>query len=317
MKPSEPYEMQIVEWSNQNPAHELCGVLIKNRGSFMALRITNTARDTKRTFTMDEKPFLDAINSGQVWGTWHVHPGPNDDDGPSLADMDRANAWDMPGCVLVRRMMHFRYYLPDGMPTPLYGRPYVPGIFDCYALVKDAIKKYFDLDHEDLDREQLDARGCLPNHDEFWGPNGWELLLQPKPGRLAMIDFGGRGQCNHLALIVSQTEMLHHLRGQLSRIEFLGSWQRWALGYIEHPKIAERIKKERWNRLPIDPGEFTEQGAAYNRPSSTPSRLVDASGMPTRVSTAEDAPRRLPVRHPLRDVTPRRPPTTLFNRRKE
>jgi proteasome lid subunit RPN8/RPN11 len=307
MRATEPYETQIIDWSNRKPTEELCGVLIKHRGTFTAMQITNVASDKETTFAMDEQPFLDAVNSGQVWGIWHVHPNPDDEDGPSIPDMDRANAWQMPGCVLVRRKMHFRYYLPDGMPTPLYGRPYVPGIFDCYAMVRDALKQYLDFELADLDREQLDMRGCLPDPDLLWTPSGWERLLQPKAGRVALIDFGGHGKCNHLGLIISRTEMLHQIRGQLSRVDFLGSWQRWSLGYLEHPQIAARMQKESWERLPVNPNEFSEQGVAFNRPIKASGSLVDASGKPTRVSITENPSKRLPVRHPLRDISPRRP----------
>ena len=306
--------MQIVEWSNRRPSEELCGVLMKHRGTFTAMQITNVAMNRERTFTMDEQPFLDAVNSGQIWGVWHVHPNPDDEDGPSIPDMDRANAWQMPGCILVRRNMLFRYYLPDGMPTPLYGRPYVPGIFDCYAMVKDALKKYLDFDLIDLDRERLDPRGCLPGYDQLWQEEGWERLLQPKAGRVALIDFGGHGKCNHLGLIVSRTELLHQLRGQLSRVDLLGSWQRWSLGYLEHPQIVAKMQKEGWQRVPVDVLEYSQQGAAYNAPAKASNSLVDASGKPTRVKIPEGMPKRVPVRHPLRDISPRRPP--MFQRPK-
>lgn len=306
MTPIEPYELQIVEWSNLKPEEELCGVLIKHRGSFLALQIMNVAANRQETFAMDEKPFLDTVNSGQAWGTWHVHPNPMDTDGPSPADMDRANAWQLPGCVYVRHKMHFRYYLPDGLPTPLYGRPYVPGIFDCYGLVRDALKKYADFELVELDRELLDERGCLPDHERLWGPMGWEMLLQPKPGRVAMIDFGGHGKCNHLALVISRTELLHHVRGQLVRLDFFGSWQRWTLGYLAHPWIEDLVAQKQWTRLPLDPNEFSPHIPGANGHAKAPDSLVDASGRPTRVNIPATASRRL-VRHPLRDIRPRRP----------
>jgi proteasome lid subunit RPN8/RPN11 len=317
MRASEAYEFQIIEWSNQKPYEEICGVLIRHRGTFSALQIPNVATNRGHAFAMAEKPFLAAINSGQVWGTWHVHPNPTDDDGPSLADMDRANAWDLPGCVLVRHNMQFRYYLPNDLPTPIQGRPYVPGIFDCYALMRDSLKKYLDFDHPDLDREMLDDRGSLPNHEQFWGPVGWEQLLQPKPGRLAMIDFGGHGKVNHLGLIVSRCEMLHHIRGQVSRLDFFGSWARWTHSYLAHPVLEQKVQENGWQqRLPIDPSEF-EMTARANTPVAAPGGLIDAAGAATRVKIpgdGEDVPRRLPVRHPLRDIAPKRPKIGEFKR---
>jgi proteasome lid subunit RPN8/RPN11 len=317
MRPSEPYEFQIIEWSNQKPDEELCGVLIKHKGSFHALQIDNVAADRRTTFAMEEQPFLKAINSGQAWGTWHVHPGPTAVDGPSAPDMDRANAWDLPGCILVRRTMQFRYYMPDGKPTPLYGRPYVPGIFDCYALVRDGLRKYLDFELVDLDREKLDGRGALPDHETMWAPLGWEIMLQPKAGRVAAIDFGGHGKVNHLGLLISKHEMLHHVRGQLSRVDFFGSWQRWTLGYLAHPVLEEKVKGNRWNRLPVNPQEYNDQTAGAKSPAEPPDSLVDASGKPTRVDIPGDPknpPRRLPVRHPLRDIAPRRPRIGDFTR---
>jgi proteasome lid subunit RPN8/RPN11 len=256
MLPTEPYELQIIHWSNECPAEELCGVLMRHRETFMPVQISNVAKDRRATFTMEEGPFLEAVNSGQIWGTWHVHPGQQDEDGPSLADMDRANAWNLPGCILVRRTMQFRYYLPNGYKVSIFRRPYVPGVFDCHALVKQALVEYVGFDAIDLDREKLDPDGCYPNLQEEWERQGWELLLQPKPGRVAMINFYGRSRCNHLGLVISSHEMLHQLRGHPSRVDYLGSWTKWALGYLSHPAIEAKVKAENWDRLPFNPQDY-------------------------------------------------------------
>lgn len=283
--PSQPYELQIIQWSNQNPTEELCGVLVRSFEGLMAYQIANVAKDRKSTFTMDEQPFLEAIRKGEVWGTWHVHPNPQDDDGPSLADQDRANAWNLPGCILVRRTMRFRYYVPNGFKTPIFQRPYVPGIFDCFALVKDALSEYVGFEHDDLDRDQLDHDGCLPDVMGYWKEHGWELLLQPKPGRLAMIQAIGHGRCNHLGLVISQHEMIHQLRGQPSRVDYLGSWHKWALGYLSHPKIEQKIKDMKWDRLPFNPADYQgprTPSKASSRPPQTfsPRPSIKTAGRP-------------------------------------
>lgn len=272
--PSLPYELQIVQWSNQSPNEELCGVLARSADGLQAYQIRNVAKDRSASFAMDEPAFLEAMRGGHVWGTWHVHPGPQDDDGPSLADMDRCNAWSLPGCILVRRRMRFRYYQPNGYKTPVYQRPYVPGIFDCFALVKDALSEYVGFELEDLDREQLDNDGCLPDVMGYWKSQGWELLLQPRPGRVAMIHSMTNGRCNHLGLIISAHELIHQLRGHLSRVEFLGHWSKWAIGYLSHPWIEQKVKAERWDRLPFNPADYEGPRTPTKAPSSPPQRVL-------------------------------------------
>jgi proteasome lid subunit RPN8/RPN11 len=267
--PTEGYELQIIRWSNERPTEELCGVLMRHYESFMAVQIANVANEPTRTFAMDEKPFLDAVNSGQVWGTWHVHPGPNDTDGPSLADMDRANAWGLPMAILIRRTMRFRYYMPNDYKVPIFHRPYVPGIFDCFALVRQALSEYVGFELDDLDRERLDEYGCLPDIKEYWEGQGWEMLYQPKPGRVALISYFGQSRCNHLGLIISDWEMIHQLRGHPSRVDHLAGWQHWAQGYLSHPAVEHKIKTMGWTRLPFNPLDYG--------PSNAPAK---ASGRP-------------------------------------
>lgn len=272
MRPTEPYEMQIIHWSNENPTEELCGVLLRHYETFMALQIANVANNRVVTFAMDDQPFLDAVNSGQCWGTWHVHPGPNDPDGPSDVDRDRATVWDLPGCILVRRTMQFRYYVPDGYKMSIFRRPYVPGIFDCFALVKDALAEYMDFELADLDRQLLEADGCLPDVKQYWESQGWELLLQPQPGRVAMINFNGNSRCNHLGLVISQHEILHQLRGHPSAVDYLGTWKKWALGYLAHPTIEQKVKVMAWPRLPFNPQDYE----GPKRPEKAPRAAQDA-----------------------------------------
>lgn len=271
--PSQPHEMQIIQWSNACPHEELCGVLLRQFEGFVPYQLANVASDRTTTFTMEEKPFLDAIKRGDVWGTWHVHPGSQDDDGPSIGDMDRANAWGLPGCILVRRTMRFKYYTPDGFKTSIFQRPYVPGIFDCYALVKDALAEYVGFEAEELDREQLDDDGCLPDVMACWESQGWEMLLQPRPGRVMMINATRAGRCSHLGLVISGYEMIHQLRGHPSKVDYLGSWQKWSLGYLAHPVIEAKVTANSWDRLPFNPADYEGPRKPAKAPSRPPQRF--------------------------------------------
>lgn len=296
MKPTEPYELQIVKWSNENPDEELCGVLLQHGGSFRALQLKNVATDRRNSFAMDEKPFLEAVKSGQVWGTWHVHPNQWDDDGPSLADLDRSNAWNMPGCVYVRRSVMFHYWTPDGYKAPIFGRPYVPDIFDCARLVSDALREYCQYDMPLFDRDFFHAHGHMGDHERWWAPYGVEMVLQPKPGRVALIDFRGGGRVNHMGLVVSNRELLHHLRGQVSELAYLGNWVRYTHSYLMHPDIEALVEAKGWReRLPIDP---------FTLPGTRVQRVLDRSKVTTADLNLKRPQRRLPLRHPLREFNP-------------
>jgi hypothetical protein len=111
--------------------------------------------------------------------------------------------------------------------------------------------------------------------------------------------------------------MLHHIRGQVSRLDFFGSWMRWTHSYLAHPVLEQKVQENGWQqRLPIDPSEF-EMTARANTPVAAPGGLIDASGAATRVKIpgdGENVPRRLPVRHPLRDIAPKRPKIGEFKR---
>jgi hypothetical protein len=104
---------------------------------------------------------------------------------------------------------------------------------------------------------------------------------------VALISYLGQTRCNHLGLIISDWEMIHQLRGSPSRVDYLGSWTRWAQGYLSHPKI-ERMGL---TRLPLNPLEY--QGP--RRPVKASSRPPEAFSMPGKVSIPGKAfdPRKL------------------------
>ena len=104
----------------------------------------------------------------------------------------------------------------------------------------------------------------------------------------------------------SETEKI--FRGEMSRLDFFGSWQRWTLAYLSHPEVERRVDSEHWQRLPVNPKDFSPPTPPANSPAMAPSSLLDASGRPTRVKIPAGPPERpisRSVRHPLRDL--RRP----------
>lgn len=123
---------------------------------------------------------------------------------------------------------------------PLVGRPFVHGVWDCYAIIKDTFK---------TGRQGLKEQGIssewpldpieLPNipRSDAWWVEGKSLYLdwlkpagfteirkeQAKPGDGFLMSIRSPVP-NHAGLLVADNKVLHHLPTRLSRAENAGIW---------------------------------------------------------------------------------------------
>jgi proteasome lid subunit RPN8/RPN11 len=226
----------------QSPTEEICGVLIPRQGKFEVMQLTNNAVNKTQTFSMEMAKYSDESPI-----CWHTHPGDGDMDGPSDPDKYSSAAMRVPICVYVRRTGKFHYWQPGDYHASILGRPWCPGIFDCFALIRDAIYEFWDVRLPDLDRTFLHASVGIPEIDKYFGPSGCELVHKSEVGRVAVMNHGGAKYPNHVALFIDKTSVLHQVRGQVSRIDFYSeSLRQSTLYFMRHPQVEENIAKTHW-----------------------------------------------------------------------
>lgn len=202
---------------------ESCGLVINGR-YFACL---NTAEDPYKDFTIDNGTYLDAVKLG-LDAVVHSHP-----DGkrcPSGSDMRSQIAMDVKWGILVvtkEIVSDIIWWGGDTPIPPLLERPFVHGITDCYALIRD----YYRL-------EQNIFLPDWPRDMEWWNKNQ-DLYMDnfAEQGFTAISvatdapQIGDACLCklfssvnNHAGVYVGDGLILHHLQNRISCHEPVYRW---------------------------------------------------------------------------------------------
>lgn len=118
------------------------------------------------------------------------------------------------------------------------------GTRDCFSLVKDFFKKNFNIDIPDFARphdwranENDLIRKCFP-HSGFDSITNWKPT-DLRPGDILAIMIG-EANPNHLAIVVDDAKILHHLMGRMSTLEPLRDfWLNQTSFVLRHPDVPD------------------------------------------------------------------------------
>jgi proteasome lid subunit RPN8/RPN11 len=220
---------------------ECCGVIVREAsGSLTYIACRNLARRTEH-FVIDGADYARAEDTGEVVAIVHSHVYEPPE--PSLADRAGIERSNLPWLIVNHPLGTCRVIRPEGFSAPLLGRPFVHGVHDCYALVRDyyatqsvTLNDYprtwgwwDDPQGPDLYRENFaiegfvqiatgfdDARAKLREHDL--------ILMRIRAPRE-----------NHMAVYLGNSVILHHLIGQTSRREvYQEFYQRRTTAVLRH-----------------------------------------------------------------------------------
>jgi proteasome lid subunit RPN8/RPN11 len=152
--------------------------------------------------------------------------------GPSHGDMILQQEWacNFGLVVVVDKNAYDPVFWGPGIPrAPLIGRSFVFGIYDCMTLLRDWYYQERDIDLPDFPREieQIENNENLyvPNI-EPWGFRTLSAISEVRPGDVLLAQLGhGATVTNHAGIYLETGELLHHLRGRLSRAEPVNVWR--------------------------------------------------------------------------------------------
>lgn len=215
---------------------EVCGVLTRAR---QLVEVRNRSEMPNDTF--DAGPLHELEHrEGELVALWHTHPA---DEPPSPADLAGCTATFLPWIIAGPAKLFVIY--PEAQPYS--GVEFEYGTEDCWTRVTD----WFAQEH----------RIHLPWFDR--PADGWWAEAGPSPYVVAAPAYGFRvipfAECglenlhvgdvilmrvrarrtNHAAVYLGGGRILHHLYGELSRVEqFEGPWQRMATHVCRHEQLA-------------------------------------------------------------------------------
>lgn len=177
---------------------------------------------------------------GELMAIWHTHPG---DEPPSQQDVESCRATALPWIIAGPR----RLWLLQSSPRPYEGREFHYGVDDCWAIACDWL----------AEERRIHLPWCERPADGWWhdaGPSPYvsqadEYGFDTAPiaefgtehlhaGDVILMNVRAK-RINHAAVYLGGGNILHHLHGELSRIEqFDGRWQRAARMVARHRLLA-------------------------------------------------------------------------------
>lgn len=144
----------IQKHAAQEYPKECCGLIIQNGRKQRYIPCSNTADKPEEHFRIPPEEYVVAADEGDIQFIVHSHPDATSR--PSVLDSAQCEATGLPWIIISWPEGDVRTLVPTG-DTPIKDRPFVHGIWDCYALVRDWYKQERGIDLPDFERS-----------DEWW-----------------------------------------------------------------------------------------------------------------------------------------------------
>ena len=217
---------------------ECCGVIVRERGEQLTYIACRNIAYEHDQFAIDPQDYARAADSGEIVAIAHSHvlTPPM----PTMADRTEIERGGIPWLIVNHPTGAFSVNCPEGFHAPLIGRPFVHGVHDCYAIVRDyyatlriALNDYPRFygwweqpDGPDLYRENFAREGFVQVSRETLREHDLILMRIRSPRE------------NHMAVHLGGGVLLHHLIAHLSRREFYGEfYQRQTTAVLRHQKF--------------------------------------------------------------------------------
>ena len=202
----------------QTPAQESCGFVLTDG---RVVTTTNAAEHPELDFliTAEDYAYWDATG---IKGCWHTHL---ERDGFSPQDQSVLSCDTLPWAVYTLASDKFWQCAP-GQTAPLLGRPFVFGVYDCYALVSDKLTE-LGVHLPSWERGgwgSWDEPGFMP-FDNEWPKHGQQVSADFREGDMILMNLGKhKNHTDHIGIFVDKQTFLHHPANKISQLQHWGSW---------------------------------------------------------------------------------------------
>lgn len=217
-----------------NTSEEMCGLFVVKAGVMTFVPCDNIAYDKKNSFLIHPSELVSASDNGDVVAVGHSHV--NGTSEPSMEDRVHSTNCMLPFVIFHPIALTMNSFEPNGQPAPLIGRQWAYGVSDCYTLARDyyrsrgvELKDYVRNDPKYLIRESLFTK--------YFEENGFHVVDDgPRVNDAILIQIMADIP-NHIAVMIEDNIILHHLQSRLScREPWGGYWKRHAAMILRHEK---------------------------------------------------------------------------------
>ncbi|MDE9553068.1 C40 family peptidase [Xenorhabdus bovienii] len=228
----------IMDHAKAEYPKECCGLVIQNSRKQHYIRSRNTAPSPTEQFSMHPEDYAEAEDIGTIIAIAHSHPDATTQ--PSQLDIAQCDLSQIPWVIVSWPEGDIRTIMPTGGIKPLLGRPFVHGIWDCYAIVRDWYRLERDIDIPDFERSD----GWWERGENLYMKNYADAGFTECSGELQIGDViimqVQANEPNHAGIYIGDGLMLHHMHGQLSnRVSYSGYWQERTVMMLRHEKFHD------------------------------------------------------------------------------
>ena len=220
---------EIKALAAKDAERESCGFVLHDDNVILA---PNTADDPVNEFAISPKFY--AQYDEQIKGVWHSHL---DLAGFSPLDQKVLAADILPWAVYCLRDDSWHECNPTET-APFQGRPFVYGVYDCYALVSDVLA--------DLGVEMPPWKRChwgewntpgFSSFDDQWAYHGKPVTDgHYQRGDILLLNLGTyQGHTDHVGIFVDRKRFLHHSSDSVSRLQNFGGYWSRRLNWVIRP----------------------------------------------------------------------------------
>lgn len=158
---------------------------------------------------------------------------------PSVTDMECQN----------EALVPFAIYQTDGaqcsdplwwgdylLETPLHERPFIHGVYDCFALGRSYFKQAKDVYIKPWAYERNWEKSSADFIREHFADVGFKEIRkeEAKAGDVLLMAIKSGERPNHIGIILPNNLLLHHLVNRISGRTPLGAWSRYAVGALRY-----------------------------------------------------------------------------------
>lgn len=242
---------------------EACGVVIYNSDtkSESYVPCDNLSKDPTEEFVLCPDSYAQAEELGDVVGIVHSHPdGTTVPSSHDIAVMSRNREVELivdpeshpiPWHIVSWPEGDYRQIIPKATET-LLDRPFVHGVWDCWATCEAYYNKYHGLEFPTYVRKDRwwEEKETTSFYEEFYESAGFYEVDEPKPSDLIIMQIGRSYHPNHAGVylgdvsefegkpLFGRTLMLHHMYGKKSEvIVYGGQWSQRTRMILRHKGV--------------------------------------------------------------------------------
>ncbi len=240
MKNRNIWELAICDHGRRAAPDEACGVIAENAAGFLeAYPMQNIHPDPEHFFLMAPAEYLPLKKTGKVRAYYHSHAT-----GPAVfSEPDKviSEETQLPCYLYAVETDELAAYTPTGWHPPLEGRLYMPGVNDCFSLVRDFLQTEMGIETELPERNsEMGLRG-IPDMAGLITRNGFVRQTgRPQRGDVLVMHMRPCDSApNHIGVFVGDGNFLHQTSRERSCIAVYGGmWEQITAHVLRHHTLC-------------------------------------------------------------------------------